>query len=82
MNPMVWSLSQAQDQLEDVLAWAAQDGPQIIDVDGNETVLVVSKSYYDHLCANPRPLDFKDFLKTTSENPDHSGDGPPTEIEP
>jgi prevent-host-death family protein len=43
---VTWTLAEAQNEFEDVLRRAMQEGPQIIVVDGKEAAVVLSMADY------------------------------------
>ncbi len=59
---MSWSLTEAKNQLSEVVRRAALQGPQMISVRGVETAVVMSKADFERLCDPSRPKDFKSWL--------------------
>lgn len=57
-----WTLAKAKDSLSEVVRRAAEQGPQVISVRGEDAAVVLSKADYDRLRDPNRPKDFKEFL--------------------
>ncbi len=58
----VWQLQEAKAKLSALVDAAVSDGPQIITRHGTETVVVLSKSYYDTI--RPGKKSLIDILKS------------------
>lgn len=59
---MTWTLSQAKNQLSEVVRRARTVGPQTISVRGRDEVVVIAREELEELSSADRPKSFVDWL--------------------